>query len=471
MTGGQNMPTPDNPATPPFNPNAPQGLLADQQAGPQGQAAPPPPQAAQGLLGPQAPPQQGLMGYEPNPNTPELNNPANVARAGFSFEDEAAGHEHSKGVRGKVRHFLGIDRMDPEERALVTGDQARRTQPGIMESLFTEGGGRAARDANRNRLLGLQDTRKGRETTQAVEQQREQAFESVTAPTPEEIAADPQGARQRYLMDLARAQASGRLPDRSAAQTVNAANVLAPSDFQPRAAVRRTFLNEEDGNHYEEMWDPTTQRPVPGTRNRIPKPNIPVQFKEEVSSDGLSRLVAVGGAVSGDDPNPDLFTRRTGIQAPTGGGGAAELRLINGERSLAYDDAQLSMQNLMDGNVMREPPGNFDRLATQTEWLNWAASGKGQVYVNNVNKLIRAWVVLIEGKRMSDADARVNALQRGFRFGDKEVTDQGKKITLQSMARSITALGAGGKVLHNVPGEATTAPLGSGRYNIIPPSR
>lgn len=105
---------------------------------------------------------------------------------------------------------------------------------------------------------------------------------------------------------------------------------------------------------------------------------------------------------------------------------------------------------------MKDPPSYLDRVATQSDWTNWAASGEGQVYMSNTRKLIRAWVVLIEGKRMSDADARVNEMMRSFRPGDDELADEDKKATLKDMAESIRALGETGVRLP-VPGEKPSA--------------
>jgi|GEM_PF-5253815 len=190
-------PVPFNPNAPPpphfanITPQAPSGLLGGVQARPPQVGAPAPAPAAQGLLGPQDT-QPGLMGFAPNRNTPELNNPANVANANFSFEDEASAHEHGGGIRGGVRHLLGIDRMSPEARALLTGDQARRAKPSILGTLgaaILKGQGpQSLMDERSARLLGLQDKQRGRETATAQQEQWAQVQAEAAQ------IADPQGA-------------------------------------------------------------------------------------------------------------------------------------------------------------------------------------------------------------------------------------------------------------------------------------
>lgn len=123
---------------------------------------------------------------------------------------------------------------------------------------------------------------------------------------------------------------------------------------------------------------------------------------------------------------------------------SGDIRVSDPDKMLAVRDAESSMKALADpkdATKLRDPPGWFNRVATKSEWTNWAATGSGQSYMNNVRRLVRSWVVTVEGKRMSDADARVNEMLRSFRFGAGKEADEDTKRTLQQMAAAVKERG------------------------------
>lgn len=404
MSGGQNMPQ----SSSTFGPM--QGAMP----------APPPPQ---GMLQP----------------TPPFN--PNAGRSTSPGDD--ATHEHRKGLLGGVKHLLGADRISPELGGLLTPDQQQRVKPSLARTLvgyaLEQRGPESIAQQRAMNMLALKDKKAGREMS--VQQQAMMGqIQQVAATMPPQDAAEYM-ARMKQVLNL---------PDYADASL--AADRTRQPQMQTRANVSRTIL-APDGNYYAIQQDPMGNE-VPNSRVRVPKPTSGITYKEGVGPDGRPVFYALPSEESGDTKGP-IKPRETGVEVPTPPKGDPQtIKLVNNERTLAYDDAVNSWTGLVDeqGDI-KDPPGNFDRLATRTEWLNWAATGDGQEYMNNVRKLIRSWVVLVEGKRMSDADARVNELQRSFSFGDKSLVVEGKKQTLASMKRSIEALKTQGALVQPVPGE------------------
>ena len=132
-------------------------------------------------------------------------------------------------------------------------------------------------------------------------------------------------------------------------------------------------------------------------------------------------------------------TRTLGNAVPTGAGATkADLQLAAGEAARSYN-------NLLDPatKTIANPPGWWDRSMSKSDATNALATDAGSAYMNNVRGLIRAWIVTVEGKRMSDADARINEVLKSFRFGGGKIADEQTKKRLEGMYRDITAKGAG----------------------------
>ncbi len=370
-------------------------------------------------------PQGGLLQPTPdfNPN----------ARQTSPMDDPT--HEHRKGVKGGILHAVGADRVAPELANLLTEDQQKRVQPGLLSSVANFAlRGRTPAQVQMERaatMLGLQDKKKARDLTARQERQWEQVQGVATN------IADPQ-ARLEYVARMASALG---LPQGE--ETATAADRMRPPQMQARANAKMTVLGD-DGNYYAIQQDAMGNE-VPNSRVRVPKPTSGITYKEGVGPDGKPVIYALPAEESGDTKGP-VKPRETGVEVPVPNKDDPQtIKVINTERGLAYDDAERSILELRgDDGKIKDPPGNFDRFATRTEWLNWAATRDGQAYMNNVRKLIRSWVVLVEGKRMSDADARVNELQRSFSVGDKSLVVEGKKQTLESMAESIKKIGRPG---------------------------
>jgi len=60
---------------------------------------------------------------------------ANLMRSAGVPQPDLDAHEHEKGLLGRLRHGLGIDRVQPELGALLTPDQRERVKPGILGTI------------------------------------------------------------------------------------------------------------------------------------------------------------------------------------------------------------------------------------------------------------------------------------------------------------------------------------------------
>ena len=116
------------------------------------------------------------------------------------------------------------------------------------------------------------------------------------------------------------------------------------------------------------------------------------------------------------------------------------------DQDLASRQAERSYKALLvpsvgGEEVMQPPPSGWDRATSKMDITNWMATDKGSAYMTNVRNLIRSWVVVVEGKRMSDADAAANEVLKSFRFGSGPLADQQAADRLQGMALDIRAKG------------------------------
>lgn len=346
---------------------------------------------------------------------------------------------------------LGQPTLDENQASQLTPEEIERVTSGggLLGRVATQALGmglltpKMVAEAKAKRLIAGKDEMKTRKKMEREERLFGQIQEQAAS------IQDPQ-ARLEYV---ARMSAGMGLPQGQEAAT--AADRLRQPQMQSRANAKLTVLGG-DGNYYAIQQDATGAE-VPGSRVRVPKPTSGITYREGVGPDGTPVIYALPSEESGDVRGP-VKPRETGVEVPVPDkGDPMTIKVINNERTLAYDDAQLSIGAIGDGKGgIKNPPGNWDRAMTKSEWTNALATEDGQHYLNNVKKLIRSWVVLIEGKRMSDADARVNELQRSFAVGDKSVVVEGKKQTLLSMAKSIKELKRTGGIVQPVPGETPT---------------
>lgn len=172
------------------------------------------------------------------------------------------------------------------------------------------------------------------------------------------------------------------------------------------------------------------------------------ELATQSQSAAMDRTKAMMGGISGTFQSPDEGgtpnvmaynrfgqTRSLGQAVPSGSAAPkADLALAAGE-------ARRSYQNLLDPQTKKiaDPPSWFDRTASKSDLTNALASDAGSAYMNNVRGLVRSWIVTVEGKRMSDADARVNEVLKSFRFGAGEIADQQTKERLEGMYKDIVA--------------------------------
>lgn len=427
MTGGANLPTPQG-----INPNAPPPP-AMQQAFSQGLAQNPVAGDGPGLMGRQSSP-----GDDPT-------------------------HDHRKGLRGSLLHAVGADRVAPELANLLTPDQQARVRPGLLSTAYNAvvrgKGPEAVQRERAATMLQLEDLKKSRD--------RQAREERLFGQIQEQAASieDPQ-ARLEYV---ARMSAGMGLPQGE--QTALAAQRLEPTRNQPLAM--RTVSNVlRDGKVYTDILDGMGR--LIRSEEQFVRPNEPPP-QNVVASENPDGTVTYKTLPTRVEPGQPIRPTDTGLRVPTPGRATPqEIKVVNNERQLAYDDAKLSIQNLTNADgSMKDPPSSWDRVMTRSDWTNFMASDEGQSFMNDTRKLIRSWVVLIEGKRMSDADARVNEMMRSFRPGDKAITVDGKKQTLQSMAQSIRSLGQAGGITTPVPGEPSRPAGGrtvtvNGKTFIIP---
>lgn len=173
--------------------------------------------------------------------------------------------------------------------------------------------------------------------------------------------------------------------------------------------------------------------------------NKAAQQRANTMADAQRGMVAgVTQTMEGNQPIVTAYTRggesRKLGNAPPKAGAATKQ-----ETALAAGEAERSYMNLLDPRTQKiaDPPGWVDRAASKTDAGNVIASDAGSAYMTNVRGLIRSWVVTVEGKRMSDADARVNELLKSFRFGGGPVQDEQTKARLEGMYRDIVRMARG----------------------------
>ena len=181
------------------------------------------------------------------------------------------------------------------------------------------------------------------------------------------------------------------------------------------------------------------------------------QTRAETMADAQRGMIGgVTQTMEGDTPMVTAYTRGGGTRqlgqaVPKAAGATKE------ETKLAAGEAERSYMNLLDPRTQKiaDPPGWVDRKASQSDVGNVIASDAGGAYMTNVRGLIRAWVVTVEGKRMSDADARVNEMLKSFRFGGGKIADEQTKRRLEGMYRDILKMAGRGP---SSPSAPTTAP-------------
>jgi len=186
------------------------------------------------------------------------------------------------------------------------------------------------------------------------------------------------------------------------------------------------------------------------------------QTRAETMADAQRGMIGgVTQTMEGDTPMVTAYTRGGGTrqlgQAVPKAGAATKV-----ETGLAAGEAERSYRNLLDPKTQRiaNPPNWADRTLSKSDVGNVLASDAGSAYMNNVRGLIRAWVVTVEGKRMSDADARVNEMLKSFRFGGGQIADEQTKRRLEGMYRDIVKAVKGNQ---GAPNPApNTAPQASG---------
>jgi hypothetical protein len=225
----------------------------------------------------------------------------------------------------------------------------------------------------------------------------------------------------------------------SATKYANILNAIKPDQVKPEGAsaplrpvTRNTAQGVQNYDFQTGKWtyevDENGKRVMPWAQPLQPSYTLP------------SNVVTTEGDVP-------IFNSKTGrwevsgLKRPESGDGPSKR-----DQDLAATDAKFSFTALLDdAGKMKDPPGWKDRLATKFDWSNVAASPSGQTYMKSVRNLIRSWAIIVEGKRMSDADAIANDQLKSFRFGDSAEADAMTKARLESMAQAIKdKIGASG---------------------------
>lgn len=347
-------------------------------------------------------------------------------------------HQHRGGIAGGLMHLMGADKMTPELAALLTPDQQEQARPGLLRTLYNVvqhgKGPQTVMQERAANIMGLEKAKTARDQQIALTNlTREWMPRIMAARTPDE----------RYEAQAGFASARAAIMGPESLGTVpNFLNSIKPDQVKPAAPEKPDTINTKSGVM---IWDAEKRKYVPMLDDKG-QPIMPW-------SQPLQPFPAQTTPYIGPNGRPMTFEprARSWVEAPEGvtvpDKSKVDVKVINGERTLSYDDAANSIAALRDSNgKLKPPPSSFDRVATKSDWTNWMASDNGQNYMVNVRKLIRSWVVLIEGKRMSDADAAVNEAMRSFRPGEGAATVSGKMQTLESMARSIENLKSQGKI-------------------------
>lgn len=165
-------------------------------------------------------------------------------------EDPA--HNHRKGIRGGILHAIGADRTPPELDALLTDEQAKRAQPGLIASVgnFLIRG-RTPQQVQMERaatMIGLQDKKVARDTT----------------------------ARQQAMMAQVQQMASTMPPQEAAEFVARMGTVYGLPGFADaaQAAQRTRPENPQQVPRGAAVWDPAQGKyviPAPIT----PEPDVP----------------------------------------------------------------------------------------------------------------------------------------------------------------------------------------------------
>lgn len=407
----------------PFGYSAIGGLLGQMEEAKRRMQGPlaPPPDAFQ--LPQQGMPQpQGAPLAPPLAPAPPSSAFANIANANVSDVNDPT-HSHTRGLRGGLLHALGADKVAPEVAALLTPDQVERVKPGVIGSLWNAinygKGPQTVMQDKANNMLALTDKKTARDKSAALAR-LQAAWTPIifAARTPEEIFAAQTG--------YANARAA-ELGGENMGTTPNFLESLKPDIPDPAKPEKPDTINTASGVL---QWNPQTRKYEPMVLNG--KPVMPWAQPLQPSFTVPQGLVTPAG-------NAPVLNTKTGqwedsglVKADSGTGPTRR------DQDLAARDAKFSFTSLLDANgKMKDPPGWKDRLATKFDWANAAASPQGQTYMKNVRNLIRSWAIIVEGKRMSDADAIANDQLKSFRFGDSAEADAMTKQRLESMAQAI----------------------------------
>lgn len=156
-------------------------------------------------------------------------------------QQDTTAHVEQEGIRGRLLHATGADRISPELGSLLTADQRERVKPGLARTaygyLFEGRGPEAVARERAADLLGLQDLKKQRDTTTVREGQRAQILAAL-GPMPQ----DPQ-KQAEWTNTAARIAATAPVPDEEWAKqlTTTAATLrpIPPVEVSRGAAIQR----------------------------------------------------------------------------------------------------------------------------------------------------------------------------------------------------------------------------------------
>lgn len=350
-----------------------------------------------------------------------------------------------------LRKLIGNENVPPELAQLLTPEQQQDVTPGLWTTIgnfLKDGSTPRQRMMNRTReILAYGDLGTARTNDRRLASERSRIAQ--------EYASDPSGMAREMA-------AAGVWQPQEAASFAKA---YEPADQErPQSLGGNAFWNPLE-RRVEYVDAPPTRPLSPSTRNTAQgvqnwNPDAR-KWEFEIDETG-SRVMpwaqpiqpgfTTPAGVVGPGGRPMVLNTKTGqfVEAPEGTARQTGSPITPMERNLAASDARLSIATLMgpDGK-MKPPPNSLDRVATRSDWTNWMASDYGQSYMNNVRKLIRAWAVVIEGKRFSDKDQEFQEAQRSFRPFEGTLTLEGKQLTIENMARdlqgAIRAPGSGGR--------------------------
>lgn len=342
---------------------------------------------------------------------------------------------------GRVRNLLGFDNFGEYEE-LLTPEQKKRARPSLLGGVLTtllsvEPPSHQAQRRAGQVLAGSQAAEQVR-TQREMEEGRKALVASIDWQKP--------GAERLFIKGLLRLGANPK----EMAQAFQ--DFEPPTERDGATPLGNGFVWNRQTNRVERLDVPEKAAAAPSrvnTAQGIQEWN-PQTGKYEWVLDENERKVmpfaqpvqpsfSVPAGLTGPNGRPLVFNNKTGRmeEAPEGTdrsvGGASQ-----SERALAAGEAERSFRQIVgpDGKLL-QPPNWLDRAATQRDFTNAFASKEGQAYMTNVRNLIRSWAIVVEGKRMSDADARANEMLKSFRFGAGAEADEDTKRRLEGMAADI----------------------------------